>query len=262
VVADHDETPTGAQDADRRRQPGSQGLEFVVDGYPEGLEDAGGRVDATSGAWRPRRRPLGQQGQALRRVDGSRAPAFDHGAGDPAGMGLFAVATEEIREGVLIEPRQERRRRLAASGVEAHVQATPGPKAKASVCIGQLVRAEAKVEDDPVDGPEACRWRGFGEIPEIRLPEDEPVAVPGEPFPNARKRGRIGVEPEDAAVRAGGFQDPLGVPTAADGAVDMEAAGPRDEHRDDLLHEHGQVPILHSLSTFGTRIPSGPWKRM
>ncbi len=88
------------------------------------------------------------------------------------------------------------------------------------------------------------------------------IAEPGEPLPDPRDRAGIGVEPEDAAVRAGGLQDPLGVPTAADGAIDMEAAGARGEHLHDLLREHRSVPFFHVLSTIDVRIPSGPWKRM
>ena len=114
----------------------------------------------------------------------------------------------------------------------------------------------------PSTAAEAGLRRHLAELPEVRLPQDEPVAEPGEPLPHPLDRGGIGVEPEDPAVRAGGFQDPLGVPTAADGAVDVEAAGPRGEHLDDLLREHRQVPFLHAISTFDVRIPSGSWKRM
>jgi hypothetical protein len=52
------------------------------------------------------------------------------------------------------------------------------------------------------------------------------------------------------------------VPTATDGAVDVEAAGARGEHLHDLLREHRPVPFLHVFSTIDVRIPSGPWKRM
>ena len=35
------------------------------------------------------------------------------------------------------------------------------------------------------------------------------------------------------------------MPTAADGGVDLKAAGARREHLDDLVRQHRQVPILH-----------------
>ena len=138
----------------------------------------------------------------------------------------------------------------------------PARKPKPRSRVGELERAQAEVQEDAVDGPEAGLRRDLAEGPEVRLPQDEPVAEPGEPLPHPRDRGGVGVEPEDAAVRAGGFQDPLGVPTAADGAVDVEAAGARGEHLDDLLREHRPVPFLHVISTIDERIPSGPWKRM
>jgi len=80
-------------------------------------------------------------------------------------------------------------------------------------------------------------------------PHDRAVAV-------ARSEGRldtgdsqrIGIEAEQATVGVGGFQDPLGVPTAAQGGVDVKAAGRRGEHLEDLLHQHRQVPFVHLSS--------------
>ena len=65
---------------------------------------------------------------------------------------------------------------------------------------------------------------------------------------------------EEAAIRSGRLQDPLGVPTAADGGVDLKAARTRGEHRHDLLHQHRQVPFLRSStapSTYGSRADPG-----
>ena len=61
-------------------------------------------------------------------------------------------------------------------------------------------------------------------------------------------RRRIGVEPEEPAVWVGGLQDPLGVPTAAQGGIDVKAASSRGEHLDDLVQQHGQVPFVHLSS--------------
>ena len=46
---------------------------------------------------------------------------------------------------------------------------------------------------------------------------------------------RVGVEPQQPAAGAGGLQDPAGVPSAADGRIDLEAARVRRESHDDLL---------------------------
>jgi hypothetical protein len=52
------------------------------------------------------------------------------------------------------------------------------------------------------------------------------------------------------------------VPTAAEGGVDLKAAGSWREHRNDLLRQHRLVPFLHLSSTTVGRIPNGSWKRM
>ena len=72
----------------------------------------------------------------------------------------------------------------------------------------------------------------------------------------------IGVETEEAAIRVGRLQDPFGVPTAAQGGIDLKAARGRREHRHDLLRQHRQVRCLHLSSIQNERIPNGPWKRM
>jgi hypothetical protein len=45
----------------------------------------------------------------------------------------------------------------------------------------------------------------------------------------------VGVDAEEPAARVGGLQDPAGVPSAADGRIDLEAARVRRESQDDLL---------------------------
>ena len=62
--------------------------------------------------------------------------------------------------------------------------------------------------------------------------------------------------PEQPAVGVGGLQDPAGVPSAADGRIDLEAARVRRESQDDLLKHHGQVPyfLFHQRSDR----PDGP----
>ncbi len=89
----------------------------------------------------------------------------------------------------------------------------------------------------------------FAELAEVRLSQDEPVAVARpEPRLDSGDRRPVGIEAEEAAIRVGRLQDPLGVPTAAQGGVDLKAAGRRREHLEDLLHQHRQVPFLHRSS--------------
>ena len=100
-----------------------------------------------------------------------------------------------------------------------------------------------------VDGAEAGLRRDPGEIAEVRLAQDEPIPEPRpQPRLDPGDRQRVGVEAEDSAVGIGGLQDPLGVPTAAQGGIDVKAAGGRCEHLDDLVHQHRQVPFVHLSS--------------
>jgi hypothetical protein len=181
----------------------------------------------------------------------------------PAGVRLLAEVPEQRGQLVRVERREQLRGRDAAARVEAHVERAAGPDAEAAVGIGQLEARQPQVEQQPVDRAEA-RVRGdVLELPEVRPAEDQPVAEPRpQPGVDSGDGRPVGVETEEAAIRRGRLQDPLGVPTAADRGVDLKAAGSRREHLDDLLRQHRLVPFLHLSSTTGRRIPSGPWKRM
>jgi hypothetical protein len=136
------------------------------------------------------------------------------------------------------------------------------PEAEAPLAVGQLERREAEVEQHPVDRAEARGRRDGGKLAEIRSAQDQAVAEADEPRRDPVDRGLVGVQPQDAAIGAGGLQDPLGVPTAADRGVDLEAAGARGQGPEDLVRHHRQMPFLHLSSIGRLRIPSGPWKRV
>ena len=99
-----------------------------------------------------------------------------------------------------------------------------------------------------VDGAEAGRRGDLGQLTEVRLAKDESVAV-ARPETRLDTGDRCGVciETQEAAIGIGRLQDPLGVPTAAQGGVDVKAAGSRREHLDDLVHQHRQVPFASSF---------------
>ena len=89
-----------------------------------------------------------------------------------------------------------------------------------------------------------------GEVAEVRPAQDQAVPEAGAEATVHSGDGRpIGVETEEAAIRVGRLQDPLGVPTAAEGGIDLEAPRRRREHRHDLLSQHRDVPCLHLSST-------------
>ena len=100
-----------------------------------------------------------------------------------------------------------------------------------------------------IDPGEAGRRCDPGEIAEVRLTQDEAVPEAGSEATVHSGDGRpIGIETEEAAIRVGRLQDPLGVPTAAELGVDLEAPRGRREHRHDLVSQHRDVPNLHLSS--------------
>ena len=113
-----------------------------------------------------------------------------------------------------------------------------------------MVAAQAEVEEGPVDGPEPGNRGHRREVAEVRLAEHEAVAEAGLEASGHSGDGRpIGVETEEAAIRVGRRQDPLGVAPAANRGVDLEAAGRGREHGHDLVGQHRKVPLRHRSST-------------
>ena len=103
---------------------------------------------------------------------------------------------------------------------------------------------------EAVDRRESLLGGHAAEIAEVGLAEAQPVAVARpEPVPDSGDGRPIGVETEEAAIRVGRHQDPRGVAPAADGGVDLEAAGRGREHAHDLVGQHRKVPLRHRSST-------------
>jgi hypothetical protein len=108
---------------------------------------------------------------------------------------------------------------------------------------------QAAIEQRAVDGTEARLRCDRRQVPEVPLPQDQSLAEASpKPDLDAMDRRRVGVDAEDPAFGTGGLQDPLGVPTGAQGGIDVKAAGRRREHLDDLVRQHRQVPFLHLSS--------------
>lgn len=130
----------------------------------------------------------------------------------------------------------------------------PGPEAEAALPLGELEGAEPQVQQDAVDLVPAHVMGGAVQMLEVGVAQQDPVAEACEPVLDPRDRARVGIEPQQPAIGAGGLQDPEGVPSAADGPIDLEAARAWRECRHDLLHHHGQVPFFHTTLDH----PSGP----
>ena len=114
-------------------------------------------------------------------------------------------------------------------GVEAHVERAVGTEAEGALRVGELVGAQPEVEQDAVGRAEAGSAATFVQFFEVGLAQRDSIAELGQSIARSGDGRPIGIEPEQAAIRRIGLQDPSGVPSAADGRVDMEAARLRRE---------------------------------
>src|SRR5439155_23691893 len=228
VVAEDDEPAAGPEQVHCRREPGLQGVELLVDGDPQRLEHPGGRVDAPAGTWVDGHRPFDDRGELLRRLDLCRPARVDDGPGDAAGVRFLAVSPEQRSELGRVQRGDELGGGHAATSIETHVERPAGPEPEAPGPVRELGAREPEIEEQAVDGAEARRRCDVCEIPEVGLAQDEPVAEARSEATIDPGDGRpVGVETQEAAIRVGRLQDPLGVATAADGGIDLDAAGSR-----------------------------------
>src|SRR3954468_14527143 len=84
-------------------------------------------------------------------------------------MGFLSEPTKQVTQLLFVKVGDERARRNAAGGVEAHVERPFSTKAERTLGIGELVRAQAEVEQNAVCRREAFIARDRGELLEIRL---------------------------------------------------------------------------------------------
>ena len=114
---------------------------------------------------------------------------------------------------------------------------------------------------DAVDRIETAVGRDLADGLEVSLAKYRLFAETSEALPGAFDGARIGIDPQQPPIGFGGLQDPNGVPSAANGRIDLEAARVRRESQDDLLKHHRQVPyfLFHQRSDRPDG-PPGPWR--
>ena len=126
---------------------------------------------------------------------------LDDGAGDPASMWFLAESTEKVTQLLFVQLGDERARRTAARGVEAHVERPLGAKAEGALVVGELIRAQAQVEEDPVGGREASSAATRRQLFEVRLSQRHALAELGKSLARSGDGRLIGIESEQAAIR-------------------------------------------------------------
>ena len=99
----------------------------------------------------------------------------------------------------------------------------PKPRSRSASWNDDSPRSNSAPSTAPKPAPGAT----VGQLPEVRPAQDQAVAVAGQADPDALDGDGVRVQAQHPAIGAGGLQDPLGVPTAADRRVDLQAAGGR-----------------------------------
>ena len=119
VVADNRQAASGGQQFYRRRQAGGQLIQFVIDGHPQGLKDAGRRVDPAPAA------PVAHDFRRYRRqLAGSmQRPPPDQSPRHSPGPGFLAVLDQQPGQ-IPLRPSVDdvRRRGRVRRRVKAHIQ--------------------------------------------------------------------------------------------------------------------------------------------
>src|SRR3954468_14180602 len=94
-------------------------------------------------------------------------------------MGFLSEPTKQVTQLLFVKVGDERARRNAAGGVEAHVERPLSTKAERALGIGELIGAQAEVEQDAVCRREAFVGGDRGELLEIGLAQRHALAELG-----------------------------------------------------------------------------------
>ena len=130
-----------------------QGLQFVIDGDPQRLENAGRRVDApSSGSLGARHTAPHEVGQLLGRLQWLRSPQLDDAPSDAPAETLLAVVENQVGEVSFREAPQQVAGRFALGRVHAHVQGSRLAEAEAPLRRFDLIGAEAQIGQNTIDG--------------------------------------------------------------------------------------------------------------
>jgi hypothetical protein len=201
VVGQHRDAPAYGQGGDCRRQGGLEGGQLAVDLHPQRLERPLGRVAAGPPGRRGHGRPdeLDEAGAGAERLP----PTFaDHRLGDPPGEALLSVRVEHFRQldgGVGVE---HLGRGDACPLVHAHVQGGVVRVGEAPAGLVELQRADAQVEEHPVDtrDPEVGQYPGHRVVD--RVHESRALRHGRQPTAGQRQRRRVAVEADEARLWA------------------------------------------------------------
>jgi hypothetical protein len=234
-------------------------FEFAIDGNPQGLEDAGRRMNVVV--------PLGSAGRRL--LDGcdqvGNGPVSDVAApgdnrpGDRTARRFFAVTLKEVGQLAFVERGEEIRSARSGSGIESHVEGRPGRaaalNAEAADWVGQLVGRQSEVEQHAIDAADSERIEDLGQIGIAGLLQRG--AGVGEHVSGPREHRRIAIEADQFSVGSELFEDQPAVSAAADRAVNHEEPRGEIQKLEDLTDEDRTVDRRAGIAAGRRRI--GHW---
>jgi hypothetical protein len=149
--------------------------------------------------------------------------------------------------------------RLALRLVHAHVERAALPEREPALGAIELRRRDAEIDQEPVDGEDAEVGEHLPCPREGGVDQRHPVAERLQHQARGRQRVPVAVEPDQAAVRRGPFQDGAGVATQADGRVAVATAGPRLQPPEHLLQQDRHMRLLgHRSDHRPSFFPRGP----
>ena len=221
VEGDDGQSSAGCKQFERCIEGTLELAEFIIDGHADGLEGARCGVCSTPPVARGFSHTVGECEGA-----GPRATLKD-GPGAASGPRLFAAASQEadqFRFGDLV---QEFCRALAAVWVHPHVDGTGGSEAEAAPWLVELWRADSKVQQDTVEGPQSA-----GELTHLgegASERSESVSEMTEAITCRPEGKRVAIDPSNLSVWSAALQEGVAVSATTQGAVQIAATWRRLE---------------------------------
>src|SRR5712691_5330051 len=151
----------------------------------------------------------------------------DDGAGDPAGMPLFAENVDDIGEIGLRSPR-DHIRRGGAIMAHPHVERAAEAKREAALGLVELHRGHPDIHHDAVDRINSLSGANPGEIRKFVLDQSEPAVRSINQIESARNSRSVAVDADDSG--SGGVEDRPAVAAGPKGGIDINAAVAGAQH--------------------------------
>ena len=165
------------------------------------------------------------------------------------------MAEDDVGQLVVRAAVDELERGLAALRIHPHVDGPLATEAHAAIGVVELGRADSEIGHQPVDLRDAAIGELLEHAREGGMDEAHAVGDGGQAGLGGGDGAPVAVDGDDARLRFG-LEQGDGVAAAAEGRVDVDAAGAGCEGGDQLLAHHGGVLVaLHVGDLFEVVAP-------